>query len=452
MPPLLHRPRRQAVTGAASLLAAGVLTALVVSATPGAAAPAGADPAAAFLSPGTAAEAATAETGTRAGSGSPSGAAGTTARSTSAIDHGLERRLVDRLSHSTAGRFGMVVSIEGRGLVATIHPRGAMRPASTQKLFTTLPHLLSDPDRRLVTDVAVAHKPHAGVLHGNLVVHASGDPSLLKKHLNQLGRQIRNAGIRRVTGHLVLDIGDLPLRTRRAGWPSGSIPWDVGPLSPFPVWEDVWRHDSAYISHPTKSNLSLFRDRLAQQGVRVRGSNRIVRASTADQVVAVHRSAPMHGLIKHTLRISDNFYAEQLLTIGGGHRPVKELVAAAGVTDVSNATDGSGLSYDDRQSPRGEVQLLDWATTTPAIGDLRTAMPRACRSGTLEHRFCGTIGAGKVVAKTGTLWHSTALAGYTTDAKHRRVTFSVITAGVRSITAAVKATDRAVLVLRRYDR
>jgi hypothetical protein len=30
------------------------------------------------------------------------------------------------------------------------------------------------------------------------------------------------------------------------------------------------------------------------------------------------------------------------------------------------------------------------------------------------------------------------------------VTFSVITAGVRSITAAVKATDRAVLVLRRY--
>jgi D-alanyl-D-alanine carboxypeptidase/D-alanyl-D-alanine-endopeptidase (penicillin-binding protein 4) len=334
--------------------------------------------------------------------------------------------------------------------VATINPRGAMRPASTQKLFTTLPHLLDRPDRRLVTDVAVTARPVAGVLRGNLVVHASADPSLLKRHLNQLADQVRRAGIRRVTGHLVLDIGDLPRHTRQRGWKSSFIPWDVGPLSPFPVWEDVWRHDSRYISHPTKSNLALFRDRLAQAGVKVLDSNRIVRDSVSTDVVAVHRSAPMRELVKHTLRISDNFYAESLLAIGGGHRRVKQLTSAAGVSDVSYATDGSGLSYDDRQSPRGEVQLLNYATTTPAYDELRAAMPRACRSGTLRHRFCHTIGAGKVRAKTGTLTHSTALAGYTTDARGRRVTFSVITAGVRSITAAVKATDRAVLVLRRY--
>ena len=436
-------PRRRLSLGAgAAVLAAGVTASLVAGIAPSATVLAAA-PSTAVLGP------AADRPGTAAG-GPGSAEADAPARSRSTIDSSLEGRLADRLRRSTAGRYGMVVSIEGVGVVATLNPRGAMRPASTQKLFTTLPHLLDYPDRRLVTDVAVVGKPVAGILQGDLVVHASADPSMLKRHFNSLARQVRHAGIRRVTGHLVLDIGNLPRHTRQRGWKSSFIPWDVGPLSPFPVWEDVWRHDRHYISHPTRSNLALFRARLAQAGVKVVGSSSIVRTSTATDVVAVHRSAPMRELVKHTLRISDNFYAEQLLAIEGGHTRVKQLTADAGVSDVTYATDGSGLSYDDRESPRGEVQLLNYATTTPAIDDLRAAMPRACRSGTLRHRFCGTIGAGAVRAKTGTLTHSTALAGYTTDARGRRVTFSVITAGVRSISAAVKATDRAVLVLRRY--
>jgi D-alanyl-D-alanine carboxypeptidase len=56
-----------------------------------------------------------------------------------------------------------------------------------------------------------------------------------------------------------------------------------------------------------------------------------------------------------------------------------------------------------------------------------------------------------VFAKTGTLSHTSALSGYTTDGAGRWVTFSVVCGQVRSIDAARRAIDRAVLVLRRYS-
>lgn len=367
-----------------------------------------------------------------------------------AIDTQLQNELVQRMSHATARTYGLVVDVAGIGRVASIRPTASLRPASTQKLFTTLPVLLDQPGRRLLTVVAVGAKPAAGVVHGDLVVRAALDPSLLRRHLIGLAEQVRAAGVRTVTGHLTLVIGSLPTRTRQPGWKADFVPWDVGPLSPFPVYEDVWRHDRAYLADPTRANLALFRTKLASAGVHIKGSSRIVRTATADIVVATHRSEPLRQLVRTTLRISDNFYAESLLVLAGGHRRVNQVATAAGVTDASSATDGSGLSYDDRETARGEVTLLEYAHASPARADLLAALPVACRSGTLKHRFCKTIAAGKVFAKTGTLTHTTALAGFTTDGLGRLVTFSVICAGVHSVDKAMHATDRVVLALRHY--
>ncbi len=167
-------------------------------------------------------------------------------------------------------------------------------------------------------------------------------------------------------------------------------------------------------------------------------------------IVAVHRSRPISGLVHRALTYSDNFFAESLLTVAGGHRAVRKVVADAQVTDRSEATDGSGLSYDDRQTAAGEVDLLAYAHAGDARRPLVRALPVGCRTGTLEHRFCGTDGAGEVFAKTGTLNHSRVLSGYTTDARGRLVVFSVICQRVRNLTSAANATDRAVLVLRSY--
>jgi D-alanyl-D-alanine carboxypeptidase/D-alanyl-D-alanine-endopeptidase (penicillin-binding protein 4) len=167
--------------------------------------------------------------------------------------------------------------------------------------------------------------------------------------------------------------------------------------------------------------------------------------------VASHQSRSLQALIEHTLRWSDNFYAESLLAVAGGHTAVSTVSHQAGVTDTSDATDGSGLSYDDRETARGEVTLLDYAHQSAAAAGLLAALPVACRNGTMKDRFCHSDGAGEVFAKTGTLSHTAALSGFTTDAAGRWVTFSVVCGEVRSVDAARRATDRAILVLRHYS-
>src|SRR3954465_9614299 len=132
------------------------------------------------------------------------------ATSTPTIDKALTATVRDRLSHATAAGYGVVIDIAGRGRVVSVNPNSRIRPASTQKLFTTLPMLLADPDRRLVTHTRAGGRIVDGGLHGNLVVKASGDPSLLPKHLAALSRQVLSSGVRRVAGELRLDIGNLP--------------------------------------------------------------------------------------------------------------------------------------------------------------------------------------------------------------------------------------------------
>ena len=414
-----------------AVLSAGVLTAELTATPTRAAAAVNAAPAAA-VAPRLTAQAAT-STG-----------------STSTIDQALTTAVRDRLSRATASGYGVVVDIEGKGRVVSFHPDYRIRPASTQKLFTTLPLLLADPERQLVTDIRAGGTVVNGVLHGNLVVRASGDPSLLPRHLALLAQQVRASGIHKVMGDLKLDIGSLPLTTRRSGWRADSVPADIGPLSPFAVREDTLSRTSSYLRNPTMANLLLLRRHIHDAGVRVMGTNRIVRTSNAKRVVATHNSATMAKMVRHTLQESDNFFAESFLSIEG-MGAVDQLRDDAGVTN-SHTTDGSGLSYSDYESPRGEVKLLKYAAKSAAADALVASLPVGCRSGTLSDRFCDTIGEGMVWAKTGTLRYNRALSGYTYDNLGRRVTFSILTYGVRNLTSAVHAIDRAVLVLRRYSR
>jgi serine-type D-Ala-D-Ala carboxypeptidase/endopeptidase (penicillin-binding protein 4) len=371
-----------------------------------------------------------------------------TPTSTSTIDKSLTAAVRDKLSRSTAAGYGVVIEIAGRGRVVSVNPDSRIRPASTQKLFTTLPMLMANPDRRLITDIRAGGRIVDGVLHGNLVVKSSGDPSLLPWHLVAMAQQIRDIGVRKVTGELRVDIGNLPLATRHSGWQPGSVPYDVGPLSPFPVREDILSRSSSYLRNPTAGNLTALRRRLTGAGVSIRGGNRIVRDSSATHVLTSHASAPMSALIRHTLLVSDNFYAESLLAIEKRWR-VNRMLHDAGVGN-SYATDGSGLSYSDYETARGEVKLLKYAAASPVADQLVASLPVGCRSGTLSDRFCNTVGEGMVWAKTGTLRYNRALSGYTYDHLGRRVTFSILTYGVRSLTSAAHAIDRAVLVVRKY--
>lgn len=368
--------------------------------------------------------------------------------SESAIDPQLTAAIKSKLSQSTSSSYGVIVDIEGVGRVVDINGGRSLLPASTEKLFTTLPMLLNRAQEQLVTTIGATSAPVAGVVHGDLVVQASADPSLMGLDVVHLAQAVHQAGVSRVTGRIVLAVGGLPYTRTRSGWKSSYVPWDVGPLSPFPVHFDVWRTSSWYVGHPTAGNLVLLRNQLAKAGVKVVGGTVVTRNATMSTVLGQHTSPNIARIVQRTLRQSDNFAAEQMLSIEGW-TPINAAITASG--SDGSATDGSGLSLSDRRSAAGEVALLEYAHTSSAADSLLASLPVACQVGTLKHEFCDTIGAHEVFAKTGTLDHVKCLAGYTTDAQGRWVTFAFLTNGDSSTSKASLAIDRAVLVLRHYS-
>ena len=119
------------------------------------------------------------------------------------------------------------------------------------------------------------------------------------------------------------------------------------------------------------------------------------------------------------LRPSDNDRAQALSTrVGGGSRALgalRAVEATAALGATMTLVDGSGLSPANRASAGEVADLLLALRDTPGFRTIFRAMPVASRSGTLEYRMAGTAAAGRLRAKTGTLFdppRASALAGY----------------------------------------
>ena len=87
--------------------------------------------------------------------------------------------------------------------------------------------------------------------------------------------------------------------------------------------------------------------------------------------------------------------------------------------------DGSGLSPDNRITPRAMVAYLHWVDAQPWAPGWRATLPVAGVDGTLGGRFKGTPLMGNLRAKTGTLLAANALAGYVTAASGKELVFAV---------------------------
>ncbi|WP_256251596.1 D-alanyl-D-alanine carboxypeptidase/D-alanyl-D-alanine-endopeptidase, partial [Burkholderia ubonensis] len=108
-----------------------------------------------------------------------------------------------------------------------------MLPASTMKLVTTFSGLsILGPDFRWRTSAyADGTLDPDGTLQGNLYIKGTGDPKLVPEELIDLVDKIRKAGIKRVSGGLVLDKTYFAASTRDlpAFDDDASAPYNVGP-------------------------------------------------------------------------------------------------------------------------------------------------------------------------------------------------------------------------------
>ena len=90
--------------------------------------------------------------------------------------------------------------------IARHNPDSPRNPASVIKLVTTLAALdLLGPQHHWNTRYFADGELKEGVLHGNLVIRGEGDPLLTLEHFWLQLRQLRQRGLRRIAGDLIID-------------------------------------------------------------------------------------------------------------------------------------------------------------------------------------------------------------------------------------------------------
>lgn len=173
------------------------------------------------------------------------------------------------------------------------------------------------------------------------------------------------------------------------------------------------------------------------------------------KVLARHTSVPMAEDIMLTNKVSQNLHAELMLRLLGkafakdgslaqGTRVVRQFLIDTGIPDADFFFyDGSGMSMDDRITPRAFTHLLAYASHQAWGGDWRKTFPIAGVDGTLYNRFRNSPLKGKIWAKTGTLNETNALSGYLQTATGKTLAFSILVNGHRpGSPAANPAIDR----------
>ena len=172
-----------------------------------------------------------------------------------------------------------------------------------------------------------------------------------------LARQVRAAGIRKVTGGVFADESFFDARRTGAGWKSWFYVNECPPLSALTV--DRGRYLGRTSRDPALAAALLFGDALRRAGVAVTGAGHGTQRDD-DVPLASVESAPLSQIVAWMDRDSDNFTAELLLkqlgaaggeagTSAGGAEIVRGALADAGVPlGGVRLMDGSGLSSLDR--------------------------------------------------------------------------------------------------------
>lgn len=344
--------------------------------------------------------------------------------------------------HGPPGRYGLVVLDPQGEVVLDHHGDQPLIPASTQKLVTAALALETlGPDHRLRTEVYATDPVEDGVLDGDLLVVGGGDPALgdplwgrvlpqrPRTPLEALAGGVAEAGIREIRGQVIGVASVLPWQPEPSGWPSRYLAnGDATRSSGLTVngGRRLRQRGGGVRGEPAGSpaleTARSLRLQLNEQGVNVAGKPGVINElpNGTDGVAAID-SPPLTELLRYMVRRSDNHLADTLWRVAGsedgdgswasGAQAAAEVLEGMGIDPgPAELVDGSGLSRDDRLTAR-QLALLDhrMATAHGATWDRLKAV--SAETGTLRRRLHGTVAAGQLHAKTGSLRDVRALAG-----------------------------------------
>jgi len=342
-------------------------------------------------------------------------------------DPALQRKLATalRVPHVRPGQTGaLAVELDTGQPVFARNSGVPFAPASTEKLTVTLAALsILGPAFRFETDVLGEGSQQGAVWQGSLVLQGHGDPTLSAGDLKDLALQLRQLGVRRISGSVLGDESWFDARRTAPGWRADFYLNESPPLSALAV--DRAHYRGAFSTQPALGAALAFRDALRAAGIAVGGRPATGHADAQAFPLVSVTSPTLAAIVRSMDLQSDNYTAELLLkelgavtasrgTTAAGAAVVTKQLAAANVPLAGvRIVDGSGLSLLDRLTPNALVGILEAAWATP---QLRTrflaSLPVAGVSGTLQDRMRRPPARGNVVAKTGTTSEASALSGF----------------------------------------
>jgi D-alanyl-D-alanine carboxypeptidase/D-alanyl-D-alanine-endopeptidase (penicillin-binding protein 4) len=329
----------------------------------------------------------------------------------------------------------------------------AVHPASVSKVPTTLALLRKlGPEHRFTTTFTAKGRILEGTLYGDLMVESDGDPSLVDEDALLVAERLRQSGIDRIAGDLLLRA---PLTFDwKIDADGASLRHALSGLTPAAAWQAV---RALEVSNPNRAA-----DLVSAPGIRFgtatawpadRSGAAPVIELPGDRPLIVHRSQPLLPLVKSLNDYSNNIFTP-FADAAGGAAAVESLARTLVPEEMRSEIilgDGAGTDPTNRLSPRAAVKLLraleqELATTGHALFDI---LPVAgVDDGTLRDRLNGPGEAGHVLGKTGTFgdYGASALVGAIATTDRGTVYFAILDHDV-PVSQARRRQDRFVRAL-----
>ena len=389
----------------------------------------------------------------------------------------ISRVLPKRVTYKSVGKklAVNVVDIDTGSRLWSRQPNKPFLPASNMKIVTAITALRAmGPDKRFTTRVVSLGK-------GKVAIVGGGDATLSKTGLEKLARDTAAAIKARPdllpdvttpapyrpatcirkgkrvnstkkkpcplvrpgpsrTVKVFVDDSYYPSPTRPSGWRSGYEPYVVRPVRSLGI-------DGSYTNDSSAGAAAYFATALRSHGLN--GTNKGRRSAGTAEELSSYQGATLSEQVKYMLQVSENNVAEMLFrntaiargyqaTWANSTKAAQEILTELGVplTNTSLAS-GSGVSRNDRLTANSLTTMLQRVANSADYPELSSiyyggGMPLAGRSGTLNYtagRFNTSptrCAAGKLRAKTGTLFDTVGLSGLAVGADGRLKAFSVL--------------------------